>query len=152
VLVVDGNNVMGSRPDGWWRDRAGAARRLVEQIGAWATEDVLVYFDGAEPPDMPAPARVEVRFATRRGRDAADDDIAAYVPSTLTRAWSPPTPASPAGSARRARRSSAPAGCSTSSVDPARYGRRFGCDVRCQPPQCGHSYARRSRRCRRPRR
>ena len=79
MLVVDGNNVMGSRPDGWWRDRAGAARRLVEQIGAWATEDVLVYFDGAEPPGMPAPARVEVRFATRRGRDAADDDIAAYV-------------------------------------------------------------------------
>ena len=79
MLVVDGNNVMGSRPDGWWRDRAGAARRLVEQIGAWATEDVLVYFDGTEPPGMPAPARVEVRFATRRGRDAADDDIAAYV-------------------------------------------------------------------------
>jgi len=79
VLVVDGNNVMGSRPDGWWRDRAGAARRLVEQIGAWASEDVLVIFDGAEPPGMPAPARVEVRFATRRGRDAADDDIAAYV-------------------------------------------------------------------------
>ena len=81
MLVVDGNNVMGSRPDGWWRDRAGAARRLVEQIGAWATEDVLVYFDGAESPGMPAPARVEVRFATRRGRDAADDDIAAYVAS-----------------------------------------------------------------------
>ena len=78
-IIVDGNNVMGSRPDGWWRDRAGAARRLVEQIGAWATEDVLVYFDGAEPPGMPAPARVEVRFATRRGRDAADDDIAALV-------------------------------------------------------------------------
>ena len=28
VLVVDGANVVGSRPDGWWRDRAGAARRL----------------------------------------------------------------------------------------------------------------------------
>ena len=78
MLVVDGNNVMGSRPDGWWKDRAAAARRLVGQIGAWATEDVLVIFDGAEPPDMPAPARVEVRFATRRGRDAADDDIAAH--------------------------------------------------------------------------
>jgi hypothetical protein len=29
MIVVDGNNVMGSRPDGWWKDRAGAARRLV---------------------------------------------------------------------------------------------------------------------------
>jgi hypothetical protein len=28
-LVVDVANVMGSRPDGWWRDRAGAAHRLV---------------------------------------------------------------------------------------------------------------------------
>ena len=79
MLVVDGNNVMGSRPDGWWKDRAGAARRLVDQIGAWAQEDVLVFFDGAGPPDMPAHEHVEVRFATRRGRDAADDDIAAFV-------------------------------------------------------------------------
>jgi len=79
VVVVDGNNVMGSRPDGWWKDRAGAAKRLVEQIGEWATDDVLVYFDGAEPPGMPAPGRVEVRYATRRGRNAADDDIAGFV-------------------------------------------------------------------------
>jgi hypothetical protein len=34
VLVVDGANVMGSRPDGWWRDRPGAARRLHEQLSA----------------------------------------------------------------------------------------------------------------------
>jgi len=81
VLVVDGNNVMGSRPDGWWKDRAGAARRLVEQIAEWASDDVLVYFDGAPHPDMPAPDHVEVRYATRRGRDAADNDIAAYVAS-----------------------------------------------------------------------
>ena len=78
MLVVDGSNVMGSRPDGWWKDRPGAARRLVGQIGAWAGEDVLVYFDGAPVPDMPSPEHVEVRYATRRGRDAADDDIAAY--------------------------------------------------------------------------
>lgn len=36
LVVVDGNNVMGSRPDGWWKDRAGAARRLVAQLGDWA--------------------------------------------------------------------------------------------------------------------
>jgi len=82
MIVVDGNNVMGSRPDGWWNDRAGAARRLVEQLGAWAAQsgdDVLVVFDGPRPPEMPAPERVEVRFARRRGPDAADDDIAALV-------------------------------------------------------------------------
>ena len=82
MVVVDGNNVMGSRPDGWWKDRAGAAKRLVEQLGEWAArsgEEVLVVFDGAEPPAMPAPDRVEVRFARRRGPDAADDDIAELV-------------------------------------------------------------------------
>lgn len=34
LLVVDVANVMGSRPDGWWRDRASAARRLVDQVSA----------------------------------------------------------------------------------------------------------------------
>lgn len=29
VLVVDAANVVGARPDGWWRDRAGAAHRLL---------------------------------------------------------------------------------------------------------------------------
>lgn len=34
VLVVDAANVVGSRPDGWWRDRAGAARKLHERLVA----------------------------------------------------------------------------------------------------------------------
>src|SRR5512142_1865961 len=34
VLVVDVANVMGSRPDGWWRDRAGAAARLLARLAA----------------------------------------------------------------------------------------------------------------------
>ncbi|HWJ82806.1 MAG TPA: hypothetical protein VNS55_11260 [Nocardioides sp.] len=32
VLVVDGANVVGARPDGWWKDRAGAARRLHDAL------------------------------------------------------------------------------------------------------------------------
>ena len=82
LVVVDGNNVMGSRPDGWWKDRAGAAKRLVAQLGDWAARadrDVLVVFDGPQPDELAAPPRVDVRFARRRGRDAADDDIAAFV-------------------------------------------------------------------------
>lgn len=35
-IVVDAANVVGSRPDGWWRDRAGAARRLLEAIATLA--------------------------------------------------------------------------------------------------------------------
>lgn len=77
-LVVDGMNVVGSRPDGWWRDRRGAMRRLVDALerhAVSAAEDgVLVVFDGA--PFAVDSRRVEVRFASRRGRDAADDDIA----------------------------------------------------------------------------
>lgn len=33
-LIVDGANVVGSRPDGWWQDRPGSARRLAEQLVA----------------------------------------------------------------------------------------------------------------------
>jgi ADP-ribose pyrophosphatase YjhB (NUDIX family) len=40
VLVVDGANVVGSRPDGWWRDRAGAAERLRKQLGGLARSGV----------------------------------------------------------------------------------------------------------------
>lgn len=32
TLIVDGANVVGSRPDGWWKDRAGAATRLHERL------------------------------------------------------------------------------------------------------------------------
>ena len=81
-MIVDGSNVIGCRPDGWWRDRAAAARRLVEHLAAWSArtgEPVVVVFDG--PPLEPAPAApgVEVRFAARRGPDAADDVIAELV-------------------------------------------------------------------------
>jgi predicted RNA-binding protein with PIN domain len=87
-LIVDGNNVMGSRPDGWWRDRAEATRALVERLGAWADEDVIVVFDGRPPAGLTHPPRVDVRFAERGGANAADDVIAALVaddpdPATL---------------------------------------------------------------------
>jgi len=41
VLVVDGANVVGSRPDGWWRDRAGAAARLATRLGAASAAGLL---------------------------------------------------------------------------------------------------------------
>ena len=34
MLIIDGANVVGSRPTGWWRDRAGAARRLHQALVA----------------------------------------------------------------------------------------------------------------------
>ena len=49
VLIVDGANVVGSRPDGWWRDRAGAARRLQERLSnaALPHEEVVLVLEGA---------------------------------------------------------------------------------------------------------
>jgi predicted RNA-binding protein with PIN domain len=32
TLIVDGANVVGARPDGWWKDRAGAALRLHDEL------------------------------------------------------------------------------------------------------------------------
>ena len=89
--IVDGNNVMGSRPDGWWRDRRGAQRRLVERLESFAAardEPVTVVFDG-RPHQTGGGERVAVAFARRAGPDAADDDVAALVarhpdPTSLT--------------------------------------------------------------------
>ena len=49
LLVVDGANVVGSVPDGWWKDRAGAAVRL---------RDRLVRITGTGVRDVPGPVEV----------------------------------------------------------------------------------------------
>lgn len=41
VIIVDAANVMGSRPDGWWRDRAGAASRLIDSIATALSKGAL---------------------------------------------------------------------------------------------------------------
>ena len=49
TLVVDAANVVGSRPDGWWKDRPGAARRLHEQllVADLPYDDVVLVLEGA---------------------------------------------------------------------------------------------------------
>lgn len=52
LIVVDAANVVGSRPDGWWRDRAGAARQLLVELGALEQHldppaEVVVVIEGA---------------------------------------------------------------------------------------------------------
>ncbi|RYB96268.1 hypothetical protein EUA06_01415 [Nocardioides glacieisoli] len=48
VLVVDGANVVGSVPDGWWKDRAGAARRLHERllVADTAYDEIVLVLEG----------------------------------------------------------------------------------------------------------
>jgi len=79
--IVDGMNVIGSRPDGWWHDRAGAMASLVGALGRFAAatgDPVEMVLDG-RPRELPKAADVEVHFASTRGRDAADRDIGAMV-------------------------------------------------------------------------
>lgn len=81
LLVVDAANVVGSRPDGWWRDRAGAATRLRDRLVPVATggrpglappvEVVLVVEGRAR--DVPAIDAVRVIGAPGSGDDAIVD-------------------------------------------------------------------------------
>ena len=78
--LVDGMNVVGSRPDGWWRDRPAAMRRLIGELEALAAatgDEVAVVFDG-RPFELDGGGRVEVGFAPG-GRNAADHAIADWV-------------------------------------------------------------------------
>jgi 8-oxo-dGTP pyrophosphatase MutT (NUDIX family) len=52
TIIVDVANVMGSRPDGWWRDRAGAARRLRDQVAVLAAEGVADLPASAGAPEL----------------------------------------------------------------------------------------------------
>lgn len=75
--LVDGMNVIGTRPDAWWRDRHGAMVRLVGMLESWAASsgaDVTVVFE--QPPSPPIRSTVvEVAYAPRPRRDSADDEI-----------------------------------------------------------------------------
>ncbi len=75
--LIDGMNVIGTRPDAWWRDRHRAMVHLVAMLERWAAatgEDVTVVFE--KPPSPPIRSTViEVAHAPRPRRDSADDEI-----------------------------------------------------------------------------
>jgi hypothetical protein len=70
--------VIGAKPDDWWRDREGAARRLLDDLRAFADggEDVTVVLDAGPPDWAGREGTLEFAIAPRPGRDAADDEIA----------------------------------------------------------------------------
>ena len=63
MLLVDAANVVGSRPTGWWRDRAGAARRFVERVRVAAATS-----------DLPTPVVVVLEGQARQGMEEGVDD------------------------------------------------------------------------------
>jgi predicted RNA-binding protein with PIN domain len=83
VLIVDGANVVGSRPDGWWRDRAGAARRLQEQLltAVLSYDEVVLVLEGAAKRGNPAgqDGRLRTVHALGSGDDAIVEAVVEQV-------------------------------------------------------------------------
>ncbi|WBB68882.1 hypothetical protein [Micromonospora sp. WMMD812] len=85
LLIVDAANVVGSRPDGWWRDRAGATARLRDSLTRVAPVglpqlpppvEVVLVVEGAAR-DVPAVPGVGVIAARGSGDDAIVDLVEA---------------------------------------------------------------------------
>lgn len=83
LVVVDAANVVGSVPDGWWRDRAGAARRLRDLLAPIATEglgdipppvEVVLVVEGAAR-EVPSVPDVRVIAAPASGDEAIVDVV-----------------------------------------------------------------------------
>jgi hypothetical protein len=93
MLLVDAANVVGSRPTGWWRDRAGAARMFVDRVRAAVEEGrlsppVVVVLEGAARRGVEEAnlGGVEVVHAPGEG-----DDTLADLAATATAAGQPVT-------------------------------------------------------------
>jgi hypothetical protein len=82
VVVVDGANVVGSRPDGWWRDRAGSARRLRDRLvrAELPADEVVLVLEGAARlgGGEGRTGTVLTVHAQRSGDDAIVDQAASY--------------------------------------------------------------------------
>jgi predicted RNA-binding protein with PIN domain len=75
--LVDGMNVIGTRPDKWWKDRDRAMFQLVDQLERWAAaenEDVTVVFERQPSPPIRSTV-ITIAHAPRQKADAADDEI-----------------------------------------------------------------------------
>ncbi|WP_369253279.1 hypothetical protein [Geodermatophilus amargosae] len=85
VLLVDAANVVGARPDGWWRDRAGATGRLLHRLAGGLrgeelpdVDEVVVVVEGAAR-EVPAPDGVRLVRAAGTGDDALAAEAADLV-------------------------------------------------------------------------
>ncbi|MFD9522204.1 NTP pyrophosphohydrolase [Streptomyces sp. NPDC059979] len=78
VLIVDAANVVGSVPDGWWRDRRGAAERLRDRLaGRGGDEEIVLVVEGVARGVESVPG-VRVDSAPGSGDDRIVELAAAY--------------------------------------------------------------------------
>jgi len=79
--IVDGMNVIGSRPDGWWKDRRRAMVGLVDQLERWVSadgDDVTVVFERPPSPAIHS-SLIEIAHAPRAAANSGDDEIVRLV-------------------------------------------------------------------------
>lgn len=84
VVIVDGANVVGSRPDGWWRDRAGAAWRLHDALSTTdlaGRDEVVLVLEGDARRGRRAgqEGRVRTVHAARSGDDAIVEQVKSQI-------------------------------------------------------------------------
>lgn len=82
LLVVDAANVVGSVPDGWWRDRASAAERLRDALRGRDEEVVMVVEGKAR--NVSGVEDVRVVAADGSGDDAIVEVVRAAVGRAVT--------------------------------------------------------------------
>ena len=78
--IVDAMNVIGSRPDGWWKDRRAAMVTLVGRLEQWASAEhqVTVVFERPLSPPINSSV-IEIAHAPRAAANSADDEIVRLV-------------------------------------------------------------------------
>jgi predicted RNA-binding protein with PIN domain len=79
--IVDGMNVIGSRPDGWWRDRGRAMAVLIKRLEQWAAAegaDVTVVFERPLSPPIESSV-ITIAHAPAAAANSADDEIVRLV-------------------------------------------------------------------------
>lgn len=89
--IVDAMNVVGSRPDGWWKDRRGALTALIGRLERWAAAGehaVTVVLERPMSPPLQSSV-ITIAHAPRAAANSADDEIVRLVgaddaPQTIT--------------------------------------------------------------------
>ncbi len=84
TIVVDVANVMGSRPDGWWRDRAGAAARLHAEIVRLAASGRAIPPDTGPPAEAVPPGEAVPQGEAGPPAEAVPQGEAVTPPETVT--------------------------------------------------------------------
>ncbi|WP_330231698.1 hypothetical protein OHA40_03870 [Nocardia sp. NBC_00508] len=89
LIVVDAANVVGSRPDGWWRDRPGAARRLLTKVAGLdecleQPAELIVVLEGAAKAAVTGASDPEfANLCVVRAEGSGDDAIVGVMAAAI---------------------------------------------------------------------